>query len=39
MCGTSGDDGWFVNFTLKSGGVAFKDERGAAERKEIEKSC
>ena len=32
MCGTSGDEGQFVNFTLKSGEVAFKNERGAAER-------
>ena len=32
MCGTSGDEGRFVNFTLKRGGVAFKDERGSAER-------
>ena len=32
MCGTSGDDSRFVNFTLKRGGVDFKDERGAAER-------
>ena len=32
MCGTSGDAGRFVNFTLKRGGVAFKNERGAAER-------
>ena len=32
MCGTSGDEGQFVNFTLKRGGVAFKDERGSAER-------
>ena len=30
--GTSGDDGLFVNFTLKRGGVAFKDEQGAPER-------
>ncbi len=31
-CGTSRewDDGQFVNFTLKRGGVAFEDERGAA---------
>ena len=32
MCGTSRDDGRFVNFTLKRGGVAFKDEREAAGR-------
>ncbi len=27
ICGTSGDEGLFVNFTLKRGGVAFKNER------------
>ena len=32
MCGTSGDDVRFINFTLKRGGVDFKNERGAAER-------
>ena len=32
MCGNSGDEGRFVNFTLKRGGVAFKNERGSAER-------
>ena len=32
MCGTSGDKGQFKNFTLKRGGVAFKNERGSAER-------
>ena len=32
MCGTSGDVGRFVNFILKRGGVAFKNERGVAER-------
>ena len=35
MCGSTGDDGRFVNCTLKRGRVAFKDERGglgAAER-------
>ncbi len=29
---TVGDGGRFVNYTLKKGGVAFKNERGAAER-------
>ena len=32
MCETSGDEGQFVNFFLKRGGVAFKNERGSAER-------
>ena len=32
VCRTSGDEGRFVNFNLKRGGVAFKNERGAAER-------
>ena len=32
MCGTIGDIGRFVNFTLKKGGVAFKNERGLVER-------
>ena len=32
MCGTSEDEGRFVNFTLKRDRVAFKDEQGSAER-------
>ncbi len=32
MCGTSGDEGQLVNFTLKRSGVAFQNERGASER-------
>ncbi len=32
MCWTSGDEGRFVNFTLKRGRVAFKNERGSTER-------
>ncbi len=28
----SGEDGRYVNSSEKSGGVAFKDERGASER-------
>ncbi len=32
ICGTSGEEGRFVNLTLKRGGVAFKDERGSAKR-------
>ncbi len=43
ICGTSGDKGQFVNFTLKRGGVAFRNERGSAERhryfNDREKSC
>ncbi len=32
MCGTSGDEGWFLNFTLKRCVVASKNELGSAER-------
>ena len=32
MCGTSGDEGRFVNFTLKRGGVSLRNEWGLAER-------
>ncbi len=32
MCRTSRDEGWFVNFTLKRGGVALKNEQRAVER-------
>ncbi len=32
LCGISGDEVRFINFTLKRGRCAFKDELGSAER-------